>query len=305
MAAAPVTAEPMTGLPPLVGTSRYEKEVDLEKYPEAPAPEVPPLLRWDLSGRQAWAYDYQQDSVTESHLELPAMGPAGTKDQPEQAVRAQGTLTLRAQGNATATMSLNVRITVARPGQAPQRVTPEPLTVDGVQEDGTMRGDDPSTRGSMMRLLFPLPTRPLKVGESETAPKSFPVEVMSQKLTARGVSRLTLDGYVRIGKRTCARLSTSLDVLRLDVPADVKGSFRYISRARAIYYFDVNERVFVSGRVSALTSTRGTGPPPEAQAKWPAAQRRPTFRLSTDNDTLLTVRLDAGKTRAANKPPKR
>ena len=58
----------------------------------------------------------------------------------------------------------------------------------------------------LLKMLFPIPSSPLRVGESVSSPRAVPFNAMGSLLEVTGSSVTTLTGYVGLDGKTCARL---------------------------------------------------------------------------------------------------
>lgn len=225
-------------LPPLWRTIGFANKVGKKTYPAVSAPAAPPTLRWDFSGKQVYAYDFSQTNKTAF-----SMGIGGDVTRKD---RVSGTLLLRSKGNGTAAIVLRTgRIAVDGPG-GKQKMSRMPLVVvQGVKEDGSMRVRDSSIE-LVLAALFPLAGKPVKVGQTVSVPMAMPFNALGSALYVEGAAKITLTGYVEINGRTCARLVTDIDISRLDVPKELKGTYEWFTVGTSVAYFDVRDRRFVS-----------------------------------------------------------
>ena len=281
-------------LPALPAGSAYLEQIDTEQYPPAPAPAEAPLLRWDFSADRVYPYDFAQQVVMQSR-----MGGMFAREQgggSTQQMTGRGKLSLKSEGDQTARLvleDLSLRVEMDLPGQDSPEVmenTAPPMVVQGIGEDGNMAVGNSSQR-LLIRMLFPLPPEPLQPGDSVSVPSRMPFNVMGSVLHVTGSSDITLDDYVDIDGRTCARLMTNIDISQLDVPQEMEGTYACRVKGESVFYFDVEDRHFVSGRLALLMSIRADAPLPEktlpAEAEKSDMPRRMTMVMDSDN--LLTV----------------
>ena len=276
--------------------SCFLNEIDKNSYPKAKAPEKPPLLRWDFSGNKVYAYDYRQELKNKYDMG----GPAPVKDA-EQVIEGKGKLLLKSRGNRTANLVLKdmqVEMKITKMGFETKDKTPgsmklkkfPPIVVQGVKEDSAMKVAN-SSQEMLIKLLFPLPPKPLKVGESADVPAFLPFNAMGSLLHVTGESTITLTSYVTINGRTCARLETKTDISKLDVPEEMKGTYGCLATSRSVFYFDIEERAFVRGGLAFLMKMRVDAPMPEMEVPdMPALQDAPKrMKMQMEMDTIISL----------------
>ena len=122
----------------------------------------------------------------------------------------------------------------------------------------------------LLRLLFVLPERPLKAGESveRTIPITFHAGGSVVSVDARGSTTLT--GYVDVDGRTCARLYTDVRARKPDVSVG-KATYRCDARVRVVSYFDVAGRRLVSAHLMLEKGVR----PGKSSGAFAMLTRRP------------------------------
>ncbi|MFP4446329.1 MAG: hypothetical protein ACLFPD_08800 [Desulfosudaceae bacterium] len=276
-------------LPALPEGSAYLEQIEPEQYPPAAAPAEAPLLRWDFAADRVYPYDFAQQVVMQSRL-----GGMFAREEgggSTQKMTGRGNLSLKSEGDHTARLvleDLTMRVEMDLPNQKDPEVMENaapPMVIQGIGEDGDMAVGNSSQR-LLIKMLFLLPPEPLQPGESVSVPGRMPFNVMGSVLHVTGSSDITLGGYVDLDGRTCARLITNIDISQLDVPEEMEGTYACRVRGESVFYFDVEDRHFVAGRLALLMSIRADAPlPGEADAD--EAPRRMTMAMDSDN--LLTV----------------
>ena len=280
---------------PIPASSRFLGELDAENYPEVSAPKVAPILRWDFSGKKIYSYDFFQKMVGETDM------GAFTNQQGSSSTSmdAEGLLLLKSQGNKTATlvlkdMSLNMKMNLGEEDSEPKTISSQapPLVIQGVQEDGKMKLGL-SGQELFLKELFPIPPKALKVGESIDVPSAMPFNAMGSVLSVTGKYRITLTKYVSINGHTCARLETDIDISHLDVPAELTGDYKCSLRGKSVFYFDIENRCFVSGNVVTTMSMRINAPAPRMMFQGENAPEDfpDTIQMAMDNDTCVSLAL--------------
>jgi hypothetical protein len=288
LAAAPACSKKKISVP---AQSEFLGELSDTSYPRAEAPGGAQTFAWDFSKQQVFAYAFDQQVKNEADMGMPIKGaPKHTK----QTLSGQGNLLVKSGGIRTATLvldDLQVRMT-ADMGQGPKTMQQKapPTTIQGMKEDGSAATGD-SSQAMLIRLLFPLPSRPVKVGESAEAPIEMSFNASGKTLPVKGRSRTTLAGYVRIGERTCARFDSEIKISELDVPSGMPGEYRCEAKGRSVSFFDVKARCFVSGAVALLMHM-------EMDMKMPRMKGMDLpdrMRMEMVTDNLIRVKLKSAR----------
>ena len=120
------------------------------------------------------------------------------------------------------------------------------LVLPAVREDGSV-ADEAGPDNAILRLLAPLPRRPLEVGQSDDVPVTFPFDAFGVTLLLRGKAVVTLTGFAKVGDRTCAVLEVVLDVSQLEVPRELPGTYQASLKGTSTLHFDLAEGALVSG----------------------------------------------------------
>ena len=169
--------------------------------------------------------------------------------------------------------------------------TAPPLVVQGMKEDGSGSFGD-SSQDMFLKMLFPLPTKPLKVGETVDVPARMPFNAMGSVLQVKGRFRITLGRYVKIGKRSCAELDVDLDISELKVPSELKGEYKCAMKGKSVFYYDVANRSFVSGTIAVLMQFSIDAPMPRMKISGQDAPDTPERqKMSMIGDNLISVKL--------------
>jgi len=166
-----------------------------------------------------------------------------------------------------------------------------PMVVQGVKEDGSMEICNTSQE-MLFKTLFPLPPQPLHVGESVSVPGQIPFNAMGSLLYAKGAFNILLTGYVKIGEKTCAKLVTDIDISQLDVPEEMEGNYTCQLKGKSVYFFDVQNRHFVSGREATMMSMRMEAQTPKMSFSDKGKEEDTipeTMKMAMDSDNLIAV----------------
>ncbi len=222
-------------------------------------------------------------------------GPERTSDM-RQSMSGSAKLLIKSQPDGTADLVLKdyKLITAMAFGDdeedEPVPMEPLPLVVAGMREDGTLEVGNTTQETLLLKRFFPLPPRPLAVGDSVDIPLQMPFNAMESPLTVKGRAGVTLTEYVTIEDHTCARLDTEIDISQLDVPADMKGEYRCSLKGTSVFYFDIEERRLAAGEVAFVVHMETDTPEPTVQSPVDAPPQQPErTRISATSDNFITV----------------
>jgi hypothetical protein len=284
------TAEPDTS----EEAPEFAKEVTKEKYKETNQPSEPPVFRWDFSKADvAHTYSYEQEVRSRTDMGSSFGGKSGDMGQE---MSAKGILLIKSQGDSTADMVLkdikmSMKIDMGEDGPKTMEQKMPPFVVQGMKEDGSGSFGS-SYQDMLLKMLFLLPLKPLKVGESVDVPAQMPFNAMGSMLQVNGRSRITLTRYVKIGKRTCAQLDVDTDISKLKVPSELKGEYKCSTKGTSVFYFDVANRSFVSGIIALTMQFSIDAPMPQMKVSGEDAPDMPKkSKMSMTSDNLIRVKL--------------
>ena len=213
-----------------------------------------------------------------------------------QELSANGLLLVKSKGDSTAELVLKdvkVRMKLAMDEDDPKTMQQQlpPVVVQGMKEDGSGPFGN-SSQDMLLKMLFPLPSRPIKVGESVDVPAQMPFNVMASSLQVTGRSRITLTQYVKLGDRTCAQLDVDTIISELDVPTELEGEHECSAKGTSVFYFDVASRSFVSGTIAFIMQFSVDAPMPQMHMPGEDAPDIPKrMKISTVGDNLIKVKL--------------
>jgi hypothetical protein len=226
---------------------------------------------------------------------------AAPKGGMEQSMKATGDLLMKSRADKTATMVLKGMKMSMKPmgGKEPETqmaTEAPPMVVQGVREDSTMN-IGASSQESLMKLLFPLPSKPLEVGQSVDVPAQMPFNAGGSLLMVTGRTRITLAKYVTIGGHTCARLECDIDISKIDIPEELQGEYKCSTKGSAVFYFDVEDRCFASGRLVLRMKASIDIPTPKIALKGrqKPPDMPPRMQMGMVNDTLIAIRRNRSK----------
>lgn len=274
-------------------TSQFLSELKKETYPETTAPATAPVFRWDFTNKDVHNYSFEQEARMKTD-----MGSFGGEcGDSGQDMSAKGALMIKSQGDGTADLVLkDVKMTMKMnwgKGKEPKTMeqAAPPMVVQGLKEDGSGSFGN-SSQDMLLKMLFPLPTKSLKVGDWVDVPAQMPFNAMGSLLQVKGRSRVTLTRYVNIEDRTCAQLDVDTDISDLKVPSELKGDYECSTRAASVSYFDVGSRLFVSGAIALITEFSVDAPAPQMKMPGEDIPEMPErVKMSMMGDNLIRVKL--------------
>jgi len=281
-------------LPPIPSGSDFLDQIDLETYPSLPPPMQAPLLRWDFSGDKVYPFDFSQKIIMEN--EMDDMSGNENRQTSTQRMEGYGKLSLKSEGNNVArfvledlTMSMEISVPDSDEPKVMKSQAP-PMVIQGIKEDGSMKLGN-SAQELLFKTLFPMPPTPLKIGEAVSVPAQMPFNAMGSLLYVTGNSEIKLADYVQINGKTCAKLKTEIDISTLNVPEEMKGNYKCQVKGRSIFYFNIEDRHFMSGRVAMLMSIRVEAPTPKMD--FPQEMNKgdvpETIKMAMDSDNYISV----------------
>ena len=281
-------------LPPIPSGSAFLDQVDPNIYPSLSSPDKAPLLRWDFSGAVVYPYNFSQTMIMKSKTD--DMFGNGKGRVGSQYMEGYGILSLKSERNNVARLvieGLTVRTQIKNPASNEPKVMNQqapPIIIQGIKEDGSMNLEN-SSQDLLLKTLFPLPPSPLKIGESVSVPAKMPFNAMGSLLYVTGDSIIELLDYVQISGKTCAKLKTDIDLSTLKIPEEMEGHYNCHLKGQSIFYFNLEDRHFISGRVALLMSIRVEAPIP--QMDFPQDHNKisipETITMAMDSDNFLDL----------------
>jgi hypothetical protein len=209
---------------------------------------------------------------------------------------AKGLLLIKSQGDSTAELVLkdiktSMKMDVGEDEPKTMEQKMPPLVVQGMKEDGSGSFGN-SSQDMLLKMLFPLPPKPTKVGESVDVPAQMPFNAMGSILQVTGRSRITLNRYVKIGDRPCAQLDVDTDISKIKVPTELKGEYKCSTKGKSVFYFDIANRTFVSGTIAMIMQFSIDAPTPQMNIPGEDTSDIPKrSKMSMVSDNLIKVKL--------------
>ena len=274
--------------------SPLEEEVDEVAYKKVDPPSEAPVFRWDFSKPNV-VHQYAYEQVGRSKADMLSSfvsKPGGM----EQEMSAKGLLLIKSQGDSTAILVLkNLKMSMGMDINESESKTMEqqmpPIVVQGMKEDGSCPFGN-SDQELFLKMLFPLPEKALKVGESVDMPAQMLFNAMGSVLQVTGRSRITLTRYVEIDDSICAELNVDTDISKLDVPTEMIGEYKASAKGTSVFYFDISNRAFVSGTTDMILQFSVDAPMPQIKIQGEDTSGIPKrIEMSMAMDSLISVKL--------------
>lgn len=278
----------------LEGTSSFLKDIDKLKHKATNPPSTSPIFRWDFSKANViHTYAYKQEVRSKTDMGRSFGGKSGDM---KQEMTAKGLLLIKSQGDSTAELVLKdikTSMKMDRGEDEPKIMEQKmpPFVVQGMKEDGSGSFGN-SSQDMLLKMLFPLPPKSIKVGESIDVPAQMPFNAMGSMLQVTGRSRITLTRYVKIGDKTCVQLDVDTDISKLKVPAELKGEYKCSTKGTSVFYFDIANRSFVSGTIAMIMQFTIDAPMPQMNIPGEDTSDMPKrSKMSMVSDNFIKVKL--------------
>lgn len=292
MAQDKVPEEPFT----MQEVSSFLDMVDDQQYEEIPASTEAVLFRWDFSEKKEVSYNFQQKTINQTLMN--SFDPDEESNVVKQNITGNGLLSYKSEGNKTARLVIeNLVIKTVTSAEffenSPKTMEMEspPLVIQGVKEDGNLLIPS-SSQTLLLKLLFPLPERPIKVSETIKSETNLPFNAMGSALYVKGNSRLTLEKYVNINGVKCAKFVTDINISEIDMPPEMEGKYKALAKGKSVFYFDLKNRKFIGGKLAFLMTM-------DVETKFPknslaGDEEEPgkmpeKVRMATNSDNLITL----------------
>mgnify|MGYP001792659463 CR=1 FL=1 len=95
-------------------------------------------------------------------------------------------------------------------------------------------------------LIFPLPSKDLKIGEIEKLDLEVPFNLMGSPLYVKGFNELK---YLKDSSPNTALIKSRFEINKLDVPKEIEGEFMYSLTGEAELEFNYEKKYFKSSKV--------------------------------------------------------
>ena len=205
-------------------------------------------FQWDFSKQRKFIYSFSQTVNGENKMD---------KDRPAEKTYMTGVghLNVRVKENNLADLSLTdieMKMIMFNEDGTPRDTMTQKAPTNVVQDmkpDGSF-GD--SNTDILFDMLFPLPNKNLKKGDSDEIPMQMPFNANGSRLYSKGQNTLTFTGYEEIEDRNCAVLIGVIDISNLDIPEELEGDYECSTTGNATYYFDLENGFYVGADIKMV-----------------------------------------------------
>ena len=211
-------------------------------------------FKWDFSKARNYIYKYFQEVDSESQ-----MWKSG--DATHSKLIGDGFIVVKSKGDKTADLSfvdLQMQMITFEDGKPKDTLSnkaPEQI-IPGMNEKGEFKDEGINI---LFKILFPLPSRPLKVGETEKIPMKIPFNAYGTKLWATGFNALTYEKNGELDGKKCAVIKAVIDISDLDIPEGIKGTYKMVTKGTATYYFDYINHYYLGADINLTMDVLADG----------------------------------------------
>ena len=132
--------------------------------------------------------------------------------------------------------------------------TQENSIIKNFKSDGTFLSKNKQYNFGSLKIL-PLPTKKLRIGESNEIPHSLPLRIGDTIINSTGKLKLLFSGYENLNGSEYAILKGEIDISELSLPENINGKYKLSEFGNGKYYFDLKEKCFVKAIVEYNTET--------------------------------------------------
>ncbi len=123
--------------------------------------------------------------------------------------------------------------------------------IQDMKPNGTFGTDN---HNIIFDLIFPLPSKNLKIGEQDKIQMQMPFNANGSRLFVKGFNTLEFVGMENFEEKKCAVLKSRIDISNLEIPEELNGIYKSSSIGNGTYYFDLKNQYFVGADIQ-LTMT--------------------------------------------------
>lgn len=205
---------------------------------------------WDFSKQKKYIYSFSQTVENQNQMNKDL-----TADKSK--IIGHGNLNVRVKENNLADLSLtNFKmdmIILNENGIAKDTIsnTAPASVIQDMKPNGTYGTDN---HNIIFDLIFPLPSKNLKVGEQDKIPMQMPFNANGSRLFVKGFNILEFVGMENFEEKECAVLKGTIDISNLEIPEELEGNYKSLSTGNGTYYFDLKNQFFVGADIQ-LTMT--------------------------------------------------
>jgi len=233
----------------------------------------------DFNSQKKFIYTYSQTSTSETQWK---------KNEAFQKTKsdANGQLNIRIKENNLADLSVtNLKtnlITLDDKGVAVDTMsnTTQAMVIQNMNQKGGFENYD---HNIMFDLIFPLPTKNLKIGETDKIPMQIPFNVNGSKLYIKGFNEIKYSGTKVLNGTECAVLNGTIDISELEIPEELESLYESKTTGNGTYYFNLKDKYFVGADINIIMAT-------SSSPKTENSENNLVFG-TMKNSTEITIRL--------------
>ncbi len=200
---------------------------------------------WDFSQPKKYVYTYWQEAVGTNILD---------KDMPadKSKIIGNGLLNVRVKDNNMADLSLTdlkMDMIMFDDNGKPNDSTSNTMPASVIQDMKPNSTFGNNNHNLIFDLIFPLPSKKLKVGEKDKIPMQMPFNANGSSLSVKGFNTLEFVGMETFDGKKVAVLKGDIDISRLEIPEELNGNYKSSSIGKGTYYFDLKNQYFVGADI--------------------------------------------------------
>lgn len=276
--------------------SSFIDMIDDQTYREINPPEDATLFRWDFSENKEYSYNFSQKVTTQNFMN--GFGPSRKDTVSSQNMTGNGILSYKSEKDKTARFVLENLILKSEHSADDSEAAPKtmemkspPMIIQSVKEDGNLSIPS-SSQTLLLKLLFPLPAQPMKVSETISNEANMPFNAMGSLLYVKGHSKITLTKYVEINGHKCAKFTSDINISKMDIPPEMEGKYVALAKGKSVFYFDVDNRKFITGKLALLMAMDIEAKSPQmtfSDNKEKSEELPETIKMAMNSDNLILL----------------
>lgn len=200
----------------------------------------------DFSDQKTYIYKYSETTSFEDQL---------NNDEPsfKSMSESNGNLNLRIKENNLADLSLTILKTNLKlfdqNGVVKDTISNDSIAMvlQNMDQKGTFENN---SHDIMFDLIFSLPRKDLKIGETDKIPMQIPFDVDGSKLFVRGFSEIEYSGTEIIDGMECALLKGKIDISEIEIPEEMESTHEITATGKGTYYYNVEDQYVVGVEIS-------------------------------------------------------
>jgi len=195
---------------------------------------------WNFNSGNIYVYSFEQEmnSVDEWGGEIEYIDTSK--------VIGTGDLKVKSKGNNKADFVLNLKLENEAFKSLQFGIPPQTVVVPDMNANGQFESKRRNL-DVLFDLIFPLPSKDLKIGESEKLDAEVPFNLMGSPLYVKGYNELK---YLKDTELNTALIKSKFIIDRLDVPKEIKGEFMCSFSGEAEVEFNYEKKYFKSSKVN-------------------------------------------------------